>query len=372
MNKIIGFIIFVCLVACTNMSDVYQEYLDRGEKIYIGRVDSIRVYPGNQRIKLEWLLDADPKLKECVILWNNAKDSVIVAVDRENQGPRKMSAILNDLSEGGHVFELFTRDIYGNVSLKNEKSGTVYGSRYAAGLLNCKLLDAAYAGNDYVISWKKAEKVVGIEFAYIDNDNGRKKINVPLGADRISLTTFKPGSEYEYRAMYLPEENALDTFYSASSVGKFPEERHDVLDRTGWEVSDYSSYAPDCDEPSSVLDGNIGTFWHSAYSPQASFPHHLTIDMKEVYNLSAIEVTRDGSYGNRDIKHMIFYVSIDGVDFVRVGELDFPNGDPLEAKLTFDTHKARYIKCLVDECHNPARGTQCSIAEIDVTGKKVN
>lgn len=57
------------------MNAIHDEYLKRGETIYIGAVDSLKSNPGNNRVRLKWQMNADPRIKDLIICWNNKKDS---------------------------------------------------------------------------------------------------------------------------------------------------------------------------------------------------------------------------------------------------------------------------------------------------------
>lgn len=72
IKNIAGFIcVIIGLNSCENINDVHEEYLKRGEEIYTGVVDSLEAYPGNERIKFTWMINADPRITKTVIYWND-------------------------------------------------------------------------------------------------------------------------------------------------------------------------------------------------------------------------------------------------------------------------------------------------------------
>src|SRR5687768_1434714 len=71
----------VALVSCSKWDD-YKKYTEAGETIYTGKMDSVKTFPGNQRIKITGLLSADPKITKCKIFWNNGADSVIYSITK--------------------------------------------------------------------------------------------------------------------------------------------------------------------------------------------------------------------------------------------------------------------------------------------------
>ena len=71
----------VAFVSCSKWDD-YKKYTAAGETIYSGKMDSVKTFPGNQRIKITGLLPADPKITKCKITWNDGRDSIIYAITK--------------------------------------------------------------------------------------------------------------------------------------------------------------------------------------------------------------------------------------------------------------------------------------------------
>jgi hypothetical protein len=115
------------------MTGIHQKYLDMGEKVYLGITDSIEAFPGWEKVKLRWYVNADPKIETTVIYWNLRRDSVVKPFVREQDGIQKDSVII-PLPEGTYQFELI------NVNSRNEKSlissiqGISYGDTYIRSL----------------------------------------------------------------------------------------------------------------------------------------------------------------------------------------------------------------------------------------------
>ena len=49
---IVACMCMIWLAACSDMNDVHDIYLKNGETVYIGRVDSIHVFSGRERVKI--------------------------------------------------------------------------------------------------------------------------------------------------------------------------------------------------------------------------------------------------------------------------------------------------------------------------------
>lgn len=113
-----------------------------------------------------------------------------------------------------------------------------------------------------------------------------------------------------------------------------------------------------------VLDGKKDTLWVPDWS--IVHPHELQIDLGKVYRICGVYVLPrqdSGTWGA--IKRYEIYVSIDGVDWVKVSTGVFLfNKDEQLAK--FDVVAAKYVSlvCLSEY----SGGRQASVAEINVWG----
>src|SRR5690606_18849163 len=113
------------------MDDSYAELIKDGGTTYVGKVDSVQVASGKKRLKLSWLLSADPSLKKVKVFWNNKTDSLEIPVENPGNSQR-MEVLIDDLDEGKHTFEIITYDSRGNTSIKVELLGEAFGDLYAS------------------------------------------------------------------------------------------------------------------------------------------------------------------------------------------------------------------------------------------------
>ena len=103
LASIIGF------YACESMDDNYKQYL--GEYNYSGKIDSLRVYPGYERVVLAWDNPKDQKSSSVKILYG--PDSTEVIYDQLVD-----SVSIDGLQAGtGYEFIIYTVDKQGNLSV---------------------------------------------------------------------------------------------------------------------------------------------------------------------------------------------------------------------------------------------------------------
>lgn len=111
IKYIIGFLFSILLFsyACESMEDNYEQYL--GEYNYSGKIDSLRVYPGFERVVLAWDNPKDQKSQSIRIIYG--ADSTVV--DYETLVD---SVSIDGLDDGtGYDFTVYTLDAQKNLSV---------------------------------------------------------------------------------------------------------------------------------------------------------------------------------------------------------------------------------------------------------------
>ncbi len=202
------------IVACTKMDD-YKKFTNGKEISYTGKVDSLKLHSGNQRIELSWLLIADPKITGVTVYWNNNKDSVVIPVKR-SAGVDTMKHIFNNFAEGTYNFVIYTWNNEGSRSVPAYITGKSYGHQYTGSLLNRGLNHAELMQDgNVIIDWGvKEETVIGMEVTYTNTTGERKKVLTPDASAQTVLEQFKGGTTFEYRTLFKPDTLTIDTFYA--------------------------------------------------------------------------------------------------------------------------------------------------------------
>lgn len=205
----------IYLASCSDMHD-YKEYVEEGERVYTGKVDSLTVYSGRNRVLIAGLYISDPKITETRIYWNSASDSIVVPVER-TEGVDTLHTYIEDLQEGTYNFEIVTIDGQGNISIPVYANGQVFGQRYQASLRNRPIINnELYAGNlTTTLRYGDMDLTSGVfatEIRYTDASDQQHVRTISIDSEQIQLENFKVGTDFEFRTLFLPEPTSVDTF----------------------------------------------------------------------------------------------------------------------------------------------------------------
>lgn len=208
----------VLLASCSKWDD-FKQYIEDGEISYTGKLDSVRIYPGNERVRLLANFPADPKIIAVRVFWNDGADSVEFDVDRSTSG--KVFDQVLTAEEGVNSFVIYTYDEDGNTSVPVNAVGRAYGPRYQSGLNNRQVSSAVVTEGETVISWVEMDQSAGpfaTELTY-QSAGKEKVIRVPITEEVTVLTDIDPeATTVSFRTLFLPQPTSIDTFYSSSTV----------------------------------------------------------------------------------------------------------------------------------------------------------
>lgn len=204
--------------ACSKMDEYKEKYVSKGEITYTGKVDSIRMFSGRNRVKFKALLSPDPRITHYRVYWGGRADSITFPVTHTEPGGL-IEQIIPNVSESEQTFEFITFDDKGNKSISAFKNATSYGNRYQESLLNRRIINSALNSNlQTVITLVGMDKATGVfntEVRYLKTTGDSASCHVPLSTTDTILHDHKYGSEVKFRTWYRPDTTCIDTFYTA-------------------------------------------------------------------------------------------------------------------------------------------------------------
>lgn len=366
--KIFMFILAGFAVSCEKFVDIHEEYVKDGEIIYAPKVDSVQFVAGKGRVQFGFWLKNAPNVKSVDLYWNSNSDSLTTSIS-PTTGLDSFYVVVPDLPEGAYTFEVKTRDNFDHSSLYLTGFGNSYGDFYQSSLANrrVKSIDLTDVGG--IIEWFGAlDGMIWTDIRYMATDGKTKTVRLDAGASSIVCPGAKAGTSFEFSSSFIPEELSIDTFSVdwEEHAGNFPLIYR--YDRTDWRVLEVSDEtASDGGGMHTLLDGNLGTFWHSKWDGgSAPLPHWAVIDMNSPRRIIKIDTYRRS--GTTDSKTIQFFVGpdpdADAASWTKIGESGFVSGkDNVETLISnsVSTLGGRYLKLVLPDSN---RDPFTSIAEV--------
>ena len=203
--------------ACTKMDAYKDKYTSGGSIVYPGKIDSVKIFSGKNRVKVTGLFTSDPKIVKYRVFWNSRRDSVEVPVTR-TAGVDTARVIIANLPEGLMSFEIRTYDAQGHASVPVDTAANVYGDLYQSSITNRPIVNAAMQSDgSALINWADVDKnagVVNMDIRYTDKFSKAHDTIVAstLIGQATSLPNFQAGNSISYSTTYLPNPTAIDKF----------------------------------------------------------------------------------------------------------------------------------------------------------------
>lgn len=131
------------------------------------------------------------------------------------------------------------------------------------------------------------------------------------------------------------------------------------------------------DLATNVLDGNLGTIWHSNWDGDTRDKLYLTIELKNDYKVSGYvytprqDGTGDGASNGTITKYEI-HTSTDGTNWTKAASGDWALDKKVKTATFKEPIQAKYIKLIAVESHSAVAGKNfSSAAEVRLTGTRV-
>jgi hypothetical protein len=346
------------------MNELHIGYLERGEKVYAARVDSVSSGPGDGRIEMEVFIYTQ-RIDHIRFFWNAGSDSVDFNIGNIAGA---FKCMIDGLSEKEYLFEIVSFDKFGNRSLPVEVSSRAYGENYKTYLLNRGIASMKKLDGKIHIQWSAPpEGALYTTVYYKTKANTGATMEAPTDESETVIDDYLSMSAFSYSTSYKPAQNSPDMFESEKSTGVFNMVEYRSFDRNGWTIAGISSEAGGL-EADKIIDYDHGSFWHPWYGGTNPPPHWILIDMQTSKNIARIITTQRGGYP--DVKTIQYFVSNEPVTFVnpnnaagltKITEGVFEQQEVLTLDVTSPV-PGRYLLMYLPDEYGSSRG----IHEIDV------
>ncbi len=192
-----------CLCACSKSSSQPEALPSRAE--------SLNIYPGKERVRIEFSF-SDPAIEYFNVYWKGKAMSK--RINKNEAANSVVSTYIENLEEGYHTFDVVAYNAGGLASAPVRAQAEVYGEKYKSRLNNPLARDIVFIqGQTPYIEWKELEgDEVAINIDYTTEEGAVRRVRVIKGASTALLPGYKQLSEVAYQTLYLPQQNAIDTF----------------------------------------------------------------------------------------------------------------------------------------------------------------
>ncbi len=335
--------IYMAFLSCSDMNDKHDIYLQDGEILYIGRLDSALILPGQERFVLRYWI-TDPRAKELKIFWDEKSDSLVVPIP-EHQASDSIDVLVGDNSfiipEGSYTFQIVTTDGEGLTSVDFDMIGNVYGAQFQATLVERFVKETTFDpdSNQLTIKWgdPSSTRDIGVELTYYEGEMEKIiKIFNEDGTQTI-LDNYNLDKGASFRTIYLPEKTAIDTFFTASSSLEIIQ--NVALNKP----TTTSTYLRDGLGGEKAVDGIISTDSRWITNSDPGLEHWIEIDLGREYTLTSFSVYKH-LYNQYLIPNFNFQINVDG-EWKNVVEVDNFLGETYTAAFEEEiiTDKVRFF-----------------------------
>lgn len=354
-NKLIINLVAGCLLAgslfqaCSDITDMQREWLDRGETLYVGKLDSLKFRGGLNRVQMEGLLTYIRSAERGVVTWNDQK--LDFQIDDIKQGGDTARLLIDNLEEGTYRFYVQTFDKDGNQSLKEECYGYVYGDEYRMTQSPKFISEMKPDPEKMLLLWNASDDAIKVLLTYENKDGEMISMTLPGNVKQTEIADWKKGGKIETLTYTLPEKDAIDTIALDPYKQEFPVDVEYDVDKSKFKAALLAT-----DIKGNSYGGKIEGMWDGVLGSGESFryhsgdregvPHHLTFDMGIYADLTRMKIDGREGYHNWNPKRFQLW----GIDSLEGAETVLPSTDPgWEAEA-----KAKGWKLLIDAtCSDP-------------------
>lgn len=270
--------------SCDDMESIHKNYLN-GENIYAGKLDSLKIRPGYNRLELNGLTNFLGNSSNLIVKYEGSEK--IFKID-DNLGD-VTSVIIDDLEEKTYEFNVRTSDESGNLSVPQTVAGFAVGDIFSSNQDSRRIIDfssnaegtfANFYGNS------DSEHVIFTEINYETESSENFVDTIFYENNSIKLNDFKPLGKMETTSFLESGRNGIDTIKIETLEYTLPNLPYSELSKDIIQLvdlpSDISGEYQNADPKNYLFDGisdwngdNSKTF----FSNPSDIPHHFTIDL---------------------------------------------------------------------------------------------
>ncbi len=294
------------------MDSQYKDFIESNGHVYPQRADSLKTYPGYNKLRMKWLKPKSPRVIYSMVYWNNYQDSMKVELKSFTD---TITVDILNLNEYTYTFYIKNYDVEGNVSIPTEAVGTPYGENYLVTVNDRTYSSATRSStNEGNINWGPVTNdLIYTEIKYQNLAGKISTIKVNADDNFTNIPNIKPGVKFEYRSVFLPIKG-IDTIKRDWKESDMPFMY--MFPRSSWTAVAKGGNHEWGDggggQPNLIFDGDLNTGWHSRVGEE--LPQCVVIDMKSINTIDNIILYPPSTTNWRYIKDVEIYISNNEMD----------------------------------------------------------
>ncbi len=216
-------------VGCYSIDDTQKEWTDKGETIYVGRLDSLTVRSGMNRVEIVGDTRYLRTAVTCEVKYEDKTLTYQVADIKGEDGKARM--IVDELEGGSYYFTLMTYDALGNKSVPRQVYGVAYGEKDILKETPRRISNIIPKFDGSVdIEWNDA--VVNLVVLVYENKDGEMKtIEITDNQKYTNVKDWKKGGIIKTRSYIQKKEVDLDMLALSELEYSFPEKIKESIPR---------------------------------------------------------------------------------------------------------------------------------------------
>lgn len=275
---------FLVSFSCDDMESIHKNYLN-GENIYAGKLDSLEIRPGYERLELNGLTNFLGNSSKLIVTYENNEKIFNIDDDLGDV----MSVIIDNLEEKTYELNVRTSDESGNLSVPQSVAGFAVGDIFISNQDPRKIIDFSSNADGTFANFygnSDSEHVIFTEINY-ETESSENFVDTLFYEDNsIKLNDFKPLGKIETTSFVESGRDGIDTISIETLEYTLPNLPYSELSKEIIQLvempSDVSGEYQNADPKNHLFDGISdwdGDNGKTFFSSPGDIPHHFTIDL---------------------------------------------------------------------------------------------
>lgn len=209
-------ILSLALPSCDPMDKTQKKWSDGPERIYVGKLDSLMVRSGIERVEIVGNTRYLRTATTCKVKYGDIEEVFQIEDIIGDDGYARMVIGAPEkgkpLAGGSYYFDVTTHDDYGNRSIVTSVYGEAYNPQDAEYLYPVKISSMKANGDGTLsIMWDANDATYWV-LEYKDASDALKSLRVEESVLETKLDSWKPESEISVTSYVLKKETDIDVF----------------------------------------------------------------------------------------------------------------------------------------------------------------